>query len=290
MAYRAVGTDLVVSSLDAPAARARVLAIVKSNEQKKAAYQKALVQYQAAVAARAAIEAAIAQDQVAYKNAMLSYNAKVASITGAASSARQGYNAGLAQWQAAKDAYNQAVTYHTQMLAQQKGRSDAVLAKVTPPSGYQGCVSQADHDAYVKRCQAVPNTTVKGLGQMLFGLSGDSAECLWANLPICVSLPALPPDPGPPPKAPIPPSLPSQPKAPPARKVPAVPQRPMMPVLEVEPTLIVTPDAPPMTAMPTAPASPDDEPKSFVVAGLLAVVIVGGGAAYYYHSRKKKVA
>jgi hypothetical protein len=267
MAYRATGA--VVSPVGLQAS---------------GAYQVAVARYNLAVAARQATIDTIAREASVYNAQMAAYDAAVAQIKARDKQNMAGFSQAYSAWQQRKNAYDAAVANRTQILNAQKQQSDAALAHVTPPAGYSGCLTQADHDAYVRRCSQSANVTVKGvgraLGEALFGLSGgDSAECLWSNLPVCVALPALPPEPGYPPVAPGNTQLPPPPKKPPVRKVPPMPVKP------VPPPLTITPSTPPMMA-----SKPEPQPKSFAVAGLLAAVIVAGGGVAYFHFKKKKKA
>lgn len=292
MAYVGFGTDLIVSSADQATAQKKIDAIVRDNAAKKKAYDKALAAYQKAVADSVAIVAMNAKLTQDFKNASLSYASQAGAVQGSNSSNAQSYNAGLADWQSRKNQYDYILKQRTDILAQQKAASDEVLKSVTPPSGYQGCLTAAQRSSYAEACNAskVVVRGTDGLGALgaitrtLFGLGGGTApECIWQSLPVCANLPALPPDPGSPPTKPKEQPLPPKPVAPTLKKVPAVPPKPLLPVLRDVPHLVVRPDAPPLP--PEAPA-----PRSFAVAGLLALVVVGGGAAYYFSTRKKKVA
>lgn len=283
MSYTGFGADLVVTSAMRGQADAKVSAIMRANAAEMKRYDDEVKKYNEAKAAREKVMLKAANDQKVYADALARYKAEAARVDTVNRGMGSSYSQAYSQWKAASDRYAGVLAERTRLLNQQKSASDFVLKKVTPPPGYAGCVTQAEHDAYVAKCKATPNVTVKGIGQVLFGLGGDSAECFWAQLPVCVALPALPAQPGPEPQKPkflTPPTPPREPAVP---KIPALPKLPKKPKLQEVPKVVVRDDAPPTVAL-------EPQPKSFAVAGLLALVIVGGGAAYYFTHKKKKAA
>jgi len=261
-------------------AKARVTSIALKNKKLADSYAAAMKKYAAAKAARDQALELQRRDDLAYASAMANYAIAVQKADASNRGFGAQYSQQKAEWDQAKAQYDSALYQRLQILGQQKTQSDAALKNVTPPTGYAGCLSQADWDKYAAKCNATPNVTVKGIGS-LFGLSGgDSVECLWTKLPVCASLPPLPPNPGAAPKKPTPIKVPV-PAKPKARAIPKEPVKPTPPKLAEIPNIVIRDDAPPL-----AP----EHPKSLAVAGLLAAVIVGGGAAYYLSTRKKKVA
>lgn len=282
MSYVSFGTDLVVAQANAADAEAQIRAIQASNDALVKRYQADLSSYQHAVAARSALLDQIAKEQAAYKSASLAYSAKVMAAQSANAGAMAGYNAALAAWQRAKQAYDAAVAQRTGIVQGNMASAAGVFRSGAPtPPDYgtfqaQGyCYTQAQINNYVGRC-ASSKVVVRGTDLGALALSGAGPECQWATLPVCKSMPALPANPGaqptPPPQIAIPGGAP---KKPPTRVVPPEPVPPVKPALQDVPHLVVQSDV---------------KPKALAVGGLLALVIVGGGVAYYFSTHKKKAA
>lgn len=270
-----LGTDLVVTRAGEAAARAEVQKIVAANEAKQAKYAKAMADYNQAVAARAKVQKLIDADQAMYKNATLRAAADASAIQQSNQSAQMAYERAHTDWQTKNNAYQGVMATRAAMVAGQAAANAAVINVAGAPAGYPGCLTKAEKDAYAKSCASQKQRAgqVRGLGL------ADPVECYWQNLPLCQTLPAIPPSPGAEPTKPKAHALPKAPPPPATRKLPAVPLKPTPPVLETPPNVIVK-DGP----------APDQGPRSLAVAGLLALVIVGGGAAYYFTRPKKKAA
>lgn len=241
-------------------------------------YAVALQAYNSAVAVRNAALGKQAAQDAAYDDALRSYSMKKQAIDSNYASQMPGYNAAMAAWKAKQSSYQATQSAINAKLAAWSSASASVERStgVSPPAGYQGCLTASDQAKYLAACNA--STVVRGVDGLgwvrvpelpsLFGLGASSKpECAWAKLPVCQPLPPLPPSPGP---QPTPPKKAAYPKAP------------------VKPPAVYVPPDP--GAPPTPPTTAATPPRALAVGGLLALVLIGGGATYYLTTRKKKAA
>lgn len=263
--------------------------------------------YDAALAAYNSDHAAWVQEQAAYNRALQAFAGQSAAQNAAYASAVAGYNAAYANWQAQQAAYTQALAlaegaargivmgYASATTAAQKAYPALLI-----PSDYSGCVTQAQHDAWVNACAS---SNVKGIGSTPTG-----PACALAMLAVCQAMPALPASP---PPAPVPPSSPASLAAPaPLRPEPQPPALPApSPLTPMTTTMSTTPAAIPPSTTPTTPSVTQDPyapvpvlPADFdpviVVGtptsagilsnGLLLVVLAAGGYAVYCTLKKPR--
>lgn len=235
-------------------------------------------------------------EQAAYSSALANYNATVQQLKTAYALAVSHYGLDLARWKTEASAYNTALTnYQNAGRAQQMGyaANQAALAQqgIVIPAGYPGCVTQAQHDAWVSTCNQL--NSVKGLGALPTG-----PECLLAQLSVCG------PGAAPPPALraqPLPPAAPTYPAPPPGLR--PEPQPPPAPTSSTVPLPAPTPASstlpnPPSVITPTyqstvplpAPAPASTKSAGLFSNGLLLVVLAGGGYALYRTFKKPKAA
>ncbi len=208
--------------------------------------------------------------------------------------------------QAAYKAAVAAAALDQQRWASQKA---ALISQgVTFPSGFPGCVSQAQRDAWQATCNQL--SSVKGLGLLSSSLqtaavkasssSPSGSPCLLATIPTCKLVP-LPPRPPVPAPAPTPPG--------------PEPQPPVKPATPPPPVQVLIPTPTPQTSIPTSipqtpntpsggggdgsftPSTPTTsstvpaaKPKSggLLSSGLILIVIAGGGYALYRTFKKPR--
>ncbi len=279
MAYVSLGTELVVTAADLPRAQAEAQAIVRDNERLEKAYRAAQMAYQTALSNRQAAISKYDKEKADYQAALAKYEANARGIGASNGVATAAYNAELARWQ---EAYNRAYAYGqavSQKAAEDMVKSRAIFAKygVAPPPGFTGCVSAADHAAYVDLCrQQSARVTVKGIGAIQ--VTPGTPGCAYAEIPVCVDLGPKPPAAGVKPSPPALTPMPKKPSPPAARVIPPAPSPPLPPVLREVPTVRVKESG---AIVPPA--------GGFSGAGLLAAaaLLVGGGAAVYYYRKKK---
>src|SRR5262249_44038722 len=150
-----------------------------ANASMKAAYDKAVADYNKAVSARTAALATNDQMATKYKADMAAYTLLVAGIKQKNDKMYADFNAYKASYDQKKSQYDAIVSQRTAILKQQQAASDAVLKSVTPPPGYSGCITADQRNGYQSACDAskVVVRGTDGLGAIpslvraVFGLS-----------------------------------------------------------------------------------------------------------------------
>lgn len=224
--------------------------------------------------------AAWVQEKAAYDKAAMGY-----SMTLAGQAA--GYSSALASWNAQSAAHVAAVVAQQQQQiirsrALDQANTAARAAGAVTPAGYPGCVTQAQHDAWVSTCSFM-SQTVKGLGADPTG-----SPCALALLPVCPPPFPAPPPVGLKPAAPAPPAPP-----PPLRPEPQPPVATSVPVpVSTPPVLNTGPQAIPSTPVlvTTPPPPPPTKSGGLLSNGLILVVAAVGGYALYRTFKKPKAA
>lgn len=243
---------------------------------------------------------ATAMTYAQYLAAVKARGDQIARIESVYASAMKSYEGQYARWSALNSAYKSAMQGYSMTVAQIKAKNmataKAVAAtyKLTLPAGFEGCVTQAEHNYYDSNC-----TVIKGLG----GYRNFGDNCGAKNLPVC-NYPTMPKSPGPKPPMPVKPPYPP----PIAPVAPPKPVAPMAVVAKPAPRPVMTAQiapapapAPPVMAPVMAPiVAPEPEPEpepapppkqaSMVKGGLIALVVVVGGIALYKTFSKPKAA
>lgn len=239
-------------------------------------------------------------DKQAYDQAMAAWQQQASAAANAYTQAMQIYQMNMAQWQVEAAQYpGLQSAYENQLRTNQMvyGISqNSVLAQypaIVIPAGYSGCVTQAQHDAWQKSCDA--QRSVKGLGAVPTG-----PDCGLALLPVCAApIPAPPPlrakpiapaTPNPPlPPAPIRPE-PQPPTPPPVTVTPAPTPTPVPTPPSVLTPSYTVPDPLPVPPPSTTPTQAKTASAGLLSNGLLLVVLVGSSYALYRTFKKPKKA
>jgi hypothetical protein len=208
------------------------------------------------------------------------------------------YNAALKAYAKDKKAWDSEAATHAvamngwgrafgEMTAANTKKSKEIAATfgLSLPQAYfdaGACISQSDHDWFVKNC-----TVVKGLG----GVTSYGSYCGMKRLPIC-NIPDKPWLR----KQPSKPAYPAFPTKPTLRAEPAAPGAlPTPPAVVTTPVVTTTPSSTPSAPSPSLPDVPVPEETSeppqqsnVLMGGLIAIAVLTGGYLVYRTLKKPK--
>ncbi len=230
-----------------------------------------------------------------YEVNLARYNTAVAAATAAYSKALTAYKFSKAAWDAEYAEYLKKIDIYNAQYAgikrdnTTKSLSIARSSGITLPQSYWdrgACLTQAEHDNYVRTC-----STVKGL--MGTGLGSADPNCAYKLLPVCAfpAKPTIRAQPQPPTGV----VLPTMPK--PLRAEPKPPTPPA-----TQPVTTTTTSSggggggggsPVTTLDPNVPTVPEETPqddsrRGMIMNGLILVAVLGGGYLVYRTLKKPK--
>jgi len=226
-------------------------------------------------------------EKAKYDAALTAWKKKFYDMAVAYAKAITVYKKNKKAWDSEAAAYAIAINGWSRVFAEKKQANAVKSNEIAVTFGLKftqsyydngACVSQADHDYFVKNC-----TVVKGLGAVTS--YGDA--CGMRRLPICdfADKPWLR-------AQPTPPAAPVYPTKPTLR---AEPEEPAKPVAVITTPVVTTPSSTPSVPSPSLPETPVPEetieqPKqsNVLMGGLIVAAVLGGGYLVYRTLKKPK--